>query len=444
MSWADALVLAARSVRRRAGRVSLTILAVALASALLVALTVITQSASTRVLKQLGKGGSITAIKVNAAEPSPFASDGGDGTQAGAPKDLQEATRQRIASMADVTSVLGVVAAPVAIAPIDPERIGGRPVGDFGIAFERLLGVEFDQPRYLPVSVVAGRLPAADSTNEVAVTRGYVERLGLDPNDQADVDKVVGTQVEVGAPRTVIPGDNGLRATRWTRNVVVGVAAQDAGDGQLIAPIARARDDIAWLRQGVPDPNFDIPTSDYAGLVVIAGDLDRLDGVRKQITGLGYATSAPEQLVQTVQRYLGVVNLVLGGIAVISLIIAALGITNALQAAVRERRREIGVLKAIGARDRDVLRWFLFEAGFVGFVGGAIGTALGIGAAAIMSYLVDDYLRTRGLTGVQADLPPSVLLVGLGGATILALVAGVLPALRASRLPARESVGGIA
>ena len=58
--------------------------------------------------------------------------------------------------------------------------------------------------------------------------------------------------------------------------------------------------------------------------------------------------------------------------------VAALGITNAMLAAVRERRREIGVLKAIGARDRDVYRIFLVEAAVLGFVGGVLGTVAGL------------------------------------------------------------------
>ena len=77
------------------------------------------------------------------------------------------------------------------------------------------------------------------------------------------------------------------------------------------------------------------------------------------------------------QRYLHVVEIVLAGIGLIGLVIAALGITNAMLAAVRERRREIGVLKAIGARDRDVRRIFLLEAATLGFIGGAIGTTAG-------------------------------------------------------------------
>jgi ABC-type antimicrobial peptide transport system permease subunit len=111
-------------------------------------------------------------------------------------------------------------------------------------------------------------------------------------------------------------------------------------------------------------------------------------------------------------------------------------------ASVRERRREIGVLKAIGARDRDVLRTFLLEAGCIGFVGGAIGTMLGIAVAGGVGMVVNAYLRQQGLIGVRLFVPAGVIVAGILGSTALALVAGSVPALRAARLPAREAVGG--
>ena len=100
--------------------------------------------------------------------------------------------------------------------------------------------------------------------------------------------------------------------------------------------------------------------------------------VRTEINTVGYSTSAPETLITQVQRYLHVVELVLAGIGIIALAIAALGISNAMLAAIRERRREIGVLKAIGATDRDVRRVFLVEAGTLGLLGGVIGAAVGL------------------------------------------------------------------
>jgi putative ABC transport system permease protein len=135
-----------------------------------------------------------------------------------------------------------------------------------------------------------------------------------------------------------------------------------------------------------------------------------------------------------------VVEIVLAGIGLIALAIATLGIANALLAAVRERRREIGVLKAIGARDRDVQRLFLVEAGVLGLLGGLLGTLAGLGLASLVGAVVNGYLRSQGLVGVRPELPLAIAVAGVLGAGLLAVAAGTVPARRAARLPAREAV----
>ena len=131
----------------------------------------------------------------------------------------------------------------------------------------------------------------------------------------------------------------------------------------------------------------------------------------------------------------------LAGIGVIALAIAALGISNAMLAAVRERRREIGVLKAVGAADRDVRRVFLVEAGTLGFIGGLLGASMGLLIATILASVVNRYLTSQGLQQVHLGVPVALLAAVVVGATVLAIAAGVLPASRAAHMPARQAIG---
>jgi ABC-type antimicrobial peptide transport system permease subunit len=101
------------------------------------------------------------------------------------------------------------------------------------------------------------------------------------------------------------------------------------------------------------------------------------------------------------------------------------------------------VLKAIGARDRDVLRIFLAEAGVLGLTGGALGTAAGWTVARFLGSVVDRYLASEGLAGVDLGVDWRIVLLGVVGSAALALAAGALPALRAARLPARDAIGNI-
>lgn len=445
MSWLDTLVLAWRNVARRPGRTALTIAAVALAATLFTALLTIASTARTRVLDQLARGGPLAGIEVAAAAPDPGQADEDD-ARPGEPRAIDDVALADMAALADVRSVVPVTAGRVLVVPPVPftaadgtslafdAGVGGRDRARGG-TFESVVGTDLARVDELPVSVLAGRLPIPGSTVEVAVTPTWLAHFGLDRGDGA---QVVGARVQLGAPRA-FAGEDRIRL-RWTTAVVVGVVAQQAAPGALLSSMELVSGPRAWTLQSAGDDRFGVDPSPYAAAFVVAARLDRVGEVRNAITGIGYSTRAPENLIARVERYLHVVEIVLTAIGVISLVIAALGVTNTLLAAVRERRREIGVLKAIGARDGDVVRLFLLEAGALGVAGGVVGTAAGVGVAAIVAAVVNDYLRGQDLATVDPTVSPTIIVAGVVGAGVLALLAGVLPSLRAARLPAREAV----
>jgi putative ABC transport system permease protein len=432
VSWRDAIALAVRTVRRRPGRALLTVLAVALAASLLTALLTISTTAETRVLDQLSSGGPLAGIKVAAAEPDPGQVDQDD-AQPGAPKTLDDEALGQISDLPEVREVIPIVSTRMFV--ITPSRDkDGRRVRPF---MEDTVGVDLDRINQLPVTLTAGRMPVAGSTSEVAVTQGYLERLGL---ERLDAPQVVGTELSMASGQVV---DSERVRGRWTKVTIVGVVAQEASNGQFLASTEFVRNARDWSAAGVDGSRaLDLPTSPYTGVFVVAQGIDNVSKVRAQITAIGYSTAAPENLLASVRRYLRVVEIVLSAVGLIALVVAALGISNAMLAAVRERRREIGVLKAIGARDRDVYRVFLVEAATLGFIGGVLGTALGWMIAAGVGQVVNGYLAAQRLVGVQLTLPWMVVVGGIAGSTLLALVAGTLPAVRAARLPAREAVSG--
>lgn len=465
MNWRDAAGLAVTSVWRRLGRSVLTVVAVALATTLLTALVTIAGTARTKVLTELSRGGPLAGIRVAAAEPD-YSQIDSDNARPGPPKDLDEGARQRIAALPDVQAVVPIVATPMVVVPPEPaaradilaslppvpvtSAPGGRPTatGPNPITVparspdpftETVVGVELARSDRLPITLLSGRLPVPRATTEVAVTVGYLSRLGLRKEQAA---AVVGTELYLGAPRAFQdPGRVRLRS-RWVRATIVGVVAQEAAAGQFITSVEQARAAREWSAAGGNgDGRIEIPTSPYSGLFVIARGIDRVSKVRADITTIGYATTAPENLVASVQRYLHVVEIVLAAIGIIALVIASLGIANALLAAVRERRQEIGVLKAIGARDRDVARVFILEAGALGLLGGVLGTAGGWLAAVTVSRVVNDYLARQGISAVHLDFTPVIVLASVVGAFLLAVAAGFLPARRAARVPARQAMG---
>ncbi len=440
MSWLDAVRLAVKTVRGRPGRAVLTVMGVALAASLLTALLTISTTAETRVLDQLSTGGPLAGIKVVAAAPDPSEIDQDD-AKPGKPKVLDDAALRKIRTLPDVRDVVPVVSSRMFVLT-STRTAKGKRVSPF---FDDVVGIDVTKADQLPITLVAGRLPAAGSQSEVVVTQGYLERLGL---TRLQATRVVGTQAILASPRVIDDGGQSRFQGRWAKMTIVGVVAQDAGTGELLTTTTVVDQARAWSQGGDDHGEFLARDSDgivspYAGVFVVARGLDNVAKVRLEITSVGYSTSAPENLIASVRRYLRVVEIVLSAVGLIALMVAALGISNAMLAAVRERRREIGVLKAIGARDRDIYRTFLLEAGTLGLIGGAIGTFAGWLIALAVGEVVNGYLAQQRLAGVHLSLPLWVILGGLIGSTALALLAGTLPAARAARMPAREAVAGV-
>ncbi|MFA6023129.1 MAG: ABC transporter permease [Candidatus Pacearchaeota archaeon] len=141
--------------------------------------------------------------------------------------------------------------------------------------------------------------------------------------------------------------------------------------------------------------------------------------------------STPEELLQSFGIILNILTAFLSGIAAISLLVGAIGITNTMYTATLERTKEIGVMKAIGAQNRDILLIFLIEAGLLGLVGGIIGVALGFGLSKLVEVIAVSYLGTNLLKAAA----PIYLIVGcLVFSFLIGAVSGVWPAWRASKI----------
>jgi putative ABC transport system permease protein len=141
--------------------------------------------------------------------------------------------------------------------------------------------------------------------------------------------------------------------------------------------------------------------------------------------------SVAEQLT----RVLGIIRLVLVGIAGISLVVGGIGIMNIMLVSVTERIREIGLRKAVGAKRRDILTQFLTEAGILGLAGGAVGVGLGWVIVKIMSLIA-----TGAGFAFTAVLAAPDIGLAVGVAIGIGLITGLYPALRAARLDPIESL----
>ena len=137
-----------------------------------------------------------------------------------------------------------------------------------------------------------------------------------------------------------------------------------------------------------------------------------------------------EDTIATFTSVINMLNGVLVLIALISLVVAAVNITNTMYTNVLERTREVGVMKAIGSRNKQILEVFVVESGFLGLVGGILGVLLGYGIAKIGEFAA----KSAGLTFLKPAFPLWLIIGCLAFAFFVGAGSGVLPAIRASRL----------
>ncbi len=192
----------------------------------------------------------------------------------------------------------------------------------------------------------------------------------------------------------------------------------------------------------------------YSMLVVKAASIDAVNDLYSMLITI-YGNSVQiltvQQLSETVSTIIGQFGLLLASIAGISLTVAGLGTMNIMMITVLERTREIGVMKAVGFRNRDVLILYLMEASLIGIIGGIVGIAMGSGGAHILPHALSAFLRTPQQRGQGPQLqqgqqmqqfslsytpivPIDVALAAFAIAVLVSIAAGLYPAWRASRM----------
>lgn len=176
----------------------------------------------------------------------------------------------------------------------------------------------------------------------------------------------------------------------------------------------------------------------------VAVRVDRLDEVDlyankiKDKVSLGVVSD--KQMRSSVLSIVGTVNITLQMIAAIAILAAAFGIVNTMMTATYERKREIGILQAMGATRSGIFKLFIFESGIYGLIGGIGGSVLGGLAAVFASPYISQNAATSFVKGAQSSPDPMMLAGAILFSTLVAMVAGLYPAVKASKLSPVEAI----
>ncbi len=302
-----------------------------------------------------------------------------------------------------------------------PARVLPKPQRDVPTIF----GVDPNYQKISGLRIASGRFFSAEEAEKAApvAVLGEGARVNL-----FGVEDPVGKYIKfneqwfhvigaVGAQLTVQGGVEGVGVTDMNNLVYVPVAAamlrlEDNKSGY--------KDEIDGIYMQLASTEQSLPTSDIVRSILNTTHRGEND----------FSVVVPAELLAEQQRTQRIFDTVMVAIASISLLVGGIGIMNIMLASILERTREIGVRRALGARQKDIIRQFLIEAVLISFVGGVMGIAFGFGISNVISWLA----------GWNTVITPASVIVAFAVSVSVGLVFGIYPARKAARLDPVEAI----
>ena len=283
--------------------------------------------------------------------------------------------------------------------------------------------------------------------------QGQTDALGNPVEPFVDPDKETMTL-------TIRSGEEGSEQTQTWELEVVGHIQQDASKGWWTQSNIILRSQDLKMVQEAYNKMARITTSSSQGydqVYVKVDELENVSDVEQAIHDMGFEnTYSMNQQREEMQQQVMRSQMIFGGVAAVSLLVAAINIINTMTMAIYERTREIGVMKVLGCEIGHIRTMFLMESSCIGFLGGVIGVVISVlvsfvlnhltmilavfGQSVDLSGLMGGGMYYGGMSGTISVIPPWLMVAALIFATLVGLVSGVLPANNAVKISALEAI----
>ena len=437
MSTSDMIKMALRNLWKRKLRTFLTILGVVIGTASIVVMVSIGIGMNESFQQQVEEWGSLQVINVSTAGGGMVSSV----SDSGSSKDKKQATEITVSTIEEFKKIPGVETAT----PVMSEYlyfICGKYMADASVK-----GIDPSSMEAMGYKVEQGRgLEEGDNNTLVfgadVVTGFYNPKLSWEMRYNSP-----SPEVDVLNDKVMITTDWNYGTRNADKNVkpikvdVVGILPSSGETGYSVFMTIKALEKIKQDQQEYEEKKSETKNTNkvkkgvYQNAMVKVQSMEEVQSVQDTIKAMGFQAYSLTDELETMKETTKMLRMMLGAIGAISLIVAAIGITNTMVMAIYERTREIGVMKVIGASLSDIKKLFLTEAAFIGFVGGFVGIIVSLGSSKIVNVIA---INTN--SNMLSSIPLWLCGASLIFATFIGIAAGYLPAKRAMKLSALSAI----
>lgn len=464
MKTKDLILMSLRNLNRRKLRTFLTVLGVVIGSISIIMMISLGFGMTDSTKKQLASAGSLTQIDIYPANRyGGIEEEDGKKKKTDKVAKLDDATVEKLKKIPHVEAVL---ATEQFEAQINVKNLQG---------YASIVGVDPVEYAKFDIKLDSGRMLQEGDVNQVVMGRDVLrwlsnpQRPRMGANQQEERDPLTTKMfLTLNTGGGYDPEGNSNEPNKPNKKFpieAVGVFRDDDYENNyyIVMPIdylRKMKKEAKKLQAGNRQNGFndymyggrEDKENKYNNIKVKVDNVDNVQKVQEQIEAMGLKPHSLNDILVEINNSSKTQRLILGGIGAVSLLVAAIGISNTMVMSIYERTKEIGVMKVIGASVSDIKKMFLTESAFIGLLGGLIGIVLSFAISALINYLGVKYGFAANMSGggYSPDFDPSQLkmsiipawlaLASLVFSALIGIVSGYFPAKKATKLSALEAM----
>lgn len=464
MKTKDLILMSLRNLNRRKLRTFLTVLGVVIGSISIIMMISLGFGMTDSTKKQLASAGSLTQIDIYPANRyGGIEEEDGKKKKTDKVAKLDDATVEKLKKIPHVEAVL---ATEQFEAQINVKNLQG---------YASIVGVDPVEYAKFDIKLDSGRMLQEGDVNQVVMGRDVLrwlsnpQRPRMGANQQEERDPLTTKMfLTLNTGGGYDPEGNSNEPNKPNKKFpieAVGVFRDDDYENNyyIVMPIdylRKMKKEAKKLQAGNRQNGFndymfggrEDKENKYNNIKVKVDNVDNVQKVQEQIEAMGLKPHSLNDILVEINNSSKTQRLILGGIGAVSLLVAAIGISNTMVMSIYERTKEIGVMKVIGASVSDIKKMFLTESAFIGLLGGLVGIVLSFAISALINYLGVKYGFAANMSGggYSPDFDPSQLkmsiiparlaLASLVFSALIGIVSGYFPAKKATKLSALEAM----